>query len=48
VHGIWKGKDQLDWQHERLELDCRSPKIQPKLEADLSIVESFEELTEST
>lgn len=47
VHGIWKGKDQLDWQQERLKLDCRSPKLRPKLEADLSIVESFEEIAES-
>jgi hypothetical protein len=44
VHGVWRGKDHLDWQHERLELDCRSPKLRPKLEGDLSIVESYEEL----
>jgi hypothetical protein len=44
IHGIWRGKDALDWQNERIKLDCRSPKLQPKLEGDLSIVESYEEL----
>lgn len=46
VHGVWRGKDHLDWQHERVKLNCRSPKLCPKLEGDLSIVESFEELSE--
>ena len=44
VYGVWRGKDELDWQHERLKLDARSPKLKPKLEGDLSIVESYEEL----
>lgn len=44
VHGVWRGKDSLDWQYERLKLDCRSPKLKQKLEGDLSIVESYEEL----
>lgn len=44
LHGVWRGKDSLDWQHERIKLDCRSPKLRPKLEGDLSIVESYEEL----
>jgi hypothetical protein len=45
IYGIWRGKDELDWQHERLKLDARSPKLRPKLEGDLSIVESYEELS---
>lgn len=44
VYGVWRGKDELDWQHERVKLDARSPKLAPKLEGDLSIVESYEEL----
>jgi len=46
VYGVWRGKDELDWQHERIKLDPRSPKLTPKLRGDLSIVESYEELNE--
>lgn len=46
VYGVWRGKDELDWQHERVELDARSPKLDEKLVGDLSIVESYGELTE--
>jgi hypothetical protein len=46
VYGVWRGKDELDWQHERLKLDARSPKLDDALERDLSIVESYEELTQ--
>jgi hypothetical protein len=45
VYGVWRGKDELDWQHERVRLDARSPPLEAHLEADLSIVESYEELT---
>ncbi|AUX09872.1 hypothetical protein AArcSl_2248 [Halalkaliarchaeum desulfuricum] len=45
VYGVWRGKDELDWQHERIKLDARSPKLEAKLEGDLSIVESYEELS---
>lgn len=44
VHGVWRGKDELDWQRERLKLDCRSTTLGPRLEGDLSITESYEEL----
>lgn len=44
VYGVWRGKDELDWQHEHVRLDPCSPKLEPKLEGDLSIVESYEEL----
>ncbi len=45
VYGVWRGKDELDWQHERVELDARSPKLASKLEGDLSIVESYDEMS---
>jgi hypothetical protein len=44
IYGVWRGKDELDWQHERVKLDARSPKLNSKLTGDLSIVESYEEL----
>ncbi|WP_435348556.1 hypothetical protein [Haloarchaeobius sp. HRN-SO-5] len=44
VHGVWRGKDGLDWQRERLKLDCRSTTLEPKLECDLAIADAFEEL----
>lgn len=44
IHGVWRGKDELDWQYERVKLDARSPKLEPKLEGDLAIVESYDEL----
>jgi hypothetical protein len=47
VFGVWRGKDQLDWQHQRVKLDCRSPNLRLELEGDLSVVESFAEF-EST
>jgi len=46
IYGVWRGKDELDWQHERLNLDARSPKLASNLEGDLSIVESYDELSE--
>lgn len=46
VFGVWRGKDQLDWQAQRVQLDCRSTTLAPPLEGDLSIVESYEELDE--
>ena len=45
VYGVWRGKDELDWQHERVKIDARSPTLESKLQSDLSIVESYEELS---
>lgn len=45
MYGVWKGKDNLDWQHERMKIDARSPELDAMLERDLSIVESYEELS---
>lgn len=39
LHGVWRGTDLLAWQRERLNIDCRSLKVESKLEVDLSIVE---------
>lgn len=38
VYGVWDGKDGRHWQHEQLDVDCRSPKIQPQLKRDLRIL----------
>lgn len=46
VHGVWRTKDDPDCQHQHVTLDARSPKLARKLEGDLSIVESDEELSE--
>lgn len=44
LQGVWRGKEGIDWQEERVRLDCRSPVLEGAVEGDLSIVESFEEL----
>lgn len=40
VYGVWNEKDGRHWQHEQLDIDCRSPKIEPQLERDLTILNS--------
>lgn len=45
VYGVWNGKDNLDWQQERMKVDLRSPKLATMVERDLSLVESYEELS---
>lgn len=42
VYGVWNGKNGRHWQHEELDLDCRSPKIEPQLERDLTILDATE------
>lgn len=44
LYGVWRGKEGMDWQRERVRVACRSPIVQSQLRADLSIVESYEEL----
>lgn len=44
VYGVWRGKDGHDWRQQRVTLDCRSTTLQPQLETDLSIVDSYEDL----
>jgi len=41
---VWRGKYGLDWQRERLKLDCRSTTLEPQLECDLAIVDAYKEL----
>jgi hypothetical protein len=38
LYGVWNGKDGRHWQHEQLDVECRSPKIEPNLERDLRIL----------
>ena len=45
VHSVWRGKDDLDWQYERVKLNCRSPTLKKQIERDLSIVESYDDIT---
>jgi len=47
MHGVWRGKDELDWQQECVKLDVRSPILEPKVKADLSIAESYEEFRDN-
>lgn len=38
MYGVWNGKDGRHWQHEQLDIACRSPKIEPHLERDIAIL----------
>ncbi len=40
VYGVWEGKDGRHWLDEQLDIDCRSPKIKPELERDLTILDA--------
>ena len=40
VYGVWNGKNGRHWQHEQLDIDCRSPKVEPQLERDLTILDA--------
>ena len=44
VHGVWRGKEGIDWQRERVKFDCRSTTLEPQLAGDLRIVEAYEGL----
>ncbi|SDR06468.1 hypothetical protein [Natronobacterium texcoconense] len=44
LYGVWSGKRGLEWQQEQLDIDIRSPVVEPRLERDLALVEQFEEL----
>jgi hypothetical protein len=39
-YGVWNGKDGRRWQREQLDIDCRSSKIEPQLERDLTILDA--------
>ncbi len=42
IYGVWNGKDGRHWQGEELVVEARSPKIEPLLERDKTIVEAFD------
>jgi len=42
IYGVWNGKDGGHWQREELVVESRSPKIEPLLDRDRTIVEAFE------
>lgn len=44
LHGVWRGKEGSDWQEERVKVNTRSPKLENALTADLSVVETYDEL----
>jgi len=42
LYGVWKGKGGQAWQREHLEVDCRSPKVEPLIRRDTTILEAAE------
>ena len=43
IYGVWPDKDGLDWQHERLKFECRSPVLEEDLKTALTIAEAYSE-----
>jgi hypothetical protein len=44
IYGVWRGKSGLEWQRELLDVEVRSPVIEPRIERDRRLVDGFEEL----
>ena len=44
LYGVWSGKTGLEWQREQLDVDVRSPVVEPQVERGLSLSKQFEEL----
>lgn len=42
LYGVWNGKDGLNWQHEEIDVHCRSPRVEPRLARDRSILETVD------
>jgi hypothetical protein len=42
LYGVWQGKQNHHWQEEAIAVEPRSPKLEPILERDRTIVEAFE------
>lgn len=40
LFGVWNGKDGRHWQDEQIDVDCRSPNVEPRLERDVAILGS--------
>ncbi len=43
LYGVWSGKTGKNWQDEQLQIDCRSPVVEPKLKRAVSIVKRFDQ-----
>lgn len=41
VYGVWNGKGGRNWQHEELDIDSRSPKLEPVLHRDSTLLEAM-------
>lgn len=42
LYGVWNGKSGDDWQQRRLDIDCRSEKVETKLHRDRMITTEYE------
>jgi hypothetical protein len=42
LYGVWNGKSGEDWQHQRMEVDCRSERVEQKLRRDRAIMTEYE------
>ena len=40
MYGVWNGKEGRHWQHEQIDIDCRSEKIEAPLQRDLAILDA--------
>lgn len=40
LFGVWNGKHGRHWQDEQLDVDCRSPNVEPRLKRDVAILSS--------
>jgi len=43
LYGVWSGKTGKHWQDEQLQIDCRSPVVEPNLKRAVSIVKRFDQ-----
>jgi len=41
LYGVWNGKTGQDWHDEAIDVACRSPNIEPKLQRDTAILDEF-------
>jgi len=41
VYGVWTGKDGREWQDEMVKIDCRSPKLQSRIERNIEILDAY-------
>lgn len=44
LYGTWNGKDGRHWKNEEIDVECRSPRIEPALQRGRSLVTSYEQL----